>query len=221
MAQFKKTGAPGRRQPPGGPHGPLGTFNISVPQCKVCQDPRRREIDMMIALGWSIAQTRRHWNEIVKAETGVDDYFKKSSMENHAANHLSARDAAVARILERRAELEGIDVDKVEGFIFTKTGVAESVILRGMEAMQSGETTVEPKEILAAIDVLMKLEEKRSVVAEEVMLREIRAFMKAVKKNVGEDSPLWDQIMVDYKVELGEAPPEQAAIEGTATRTED
>jgi hypothetical protein len=201
MATFKKTGAP---RPKGGPPAAMGSFQIVEPRCRVCQHAQRREIDMMLALGWSRAEVRRYWNRIIEAETGEKDYFKKSSVENHANNHLSAHDAAVRRILERRAELEGIDVDAVEGFILTKTGVAESLIHKGLASLHEGTTIVEPDQILKAVDTLIKLEEKRSVVAEEVMLREIRAFMAAVKKNVPDE--LWDTIYADYKAELGERP---------------
>jgi hypothetical protein len=203
MATFKKTGFPARR---GGPPAPMGSFAVADPRCKVCKHPQRREIDMMLALGWSRAEVRRYWNDIVASESGGEetDYFKKSSVENHAAKHLSAHDAAVRRIVERRAELEGIDVAAVEGFILTKSGVAEALIQKGLQSVHTGDTLVEPKDMLSAIQVLIELEEKRSVVAEEVMLREIRAFMAAVKNNVDED--LWDQIYADYKAELGERP---------------
>jgi hypothetical protein len=216
VAQFQKKegagtavarrGKPGARIVAGGGAAvPMGRFHIVEPKCHVCQHPSRREIDMQLALGWSRAEVRRFWNHIIEVETGEADYFKKSSIENHANKHLSSDDAAHRRILETRARLEGIDVDLVEGFILTKQGVAENLLYKGLEALQRNETVVEPKEILGAIDTLMKLEEKRSVVAEEVMLQEIRAFMKAVKRNVDEET--LEQIYIDYRLELGEVQP--------------
>jgi hypothetical protein len=163
----------------------------------------------MLSLGWSAAATRRHWNQI-EAQGGDDeDYFKKSSMENHARKHLSSLDAANRNILEARARAEGMDVDMVEGFILTKSAAAEMIVHQGLAALQRGDANVEAKDILAALETLMKLDESRSTVAEEVMLREIRAFMAAVKRHVSDD--LWKAIHDDYKAELGEpraiAPP--------------
>jgi len=205
VAKFSKTNrAPTGRNLP----AVLGSFSVASAQCKVCQFPERRLIDNMLALGWTRAEVRRHWNDVIEAQSGEKDYFKKSSMENHALKHLSIQDSAVRRILERRAEMEGIDVEMIEGFIMTKTGVAEVLVHKGLESLQSGDTRVEPKEIIGAIETLIKLEEKRSVVAEEVMLREIRAFMKAVERNV--DPELFEKIRADYRAELGE--PERPAI---------
>jgi len=202
MAEFKKT-LKGRSRV--GPPPPLATYTVSEPRCKVCTFAQRREVDMQLALGWGPAAVRRFWNQIIEAEGGEADYFKKSSVESHANKHLSVKDGAVRRILERRAELEGMDITAVEGFLTTKSGVAEALVHLGLESLHKGDTMVEPKDILAAVQTLMQLEEKRSVVAEEVMLREIRAFMAAVKRNV--DEKVWEAIYRDYKLELGEPLP--------------
>jgi len=210
MATFKKTDAPARKQRlvAGGTvpvAAPLGTFLVVAPLCKVCNHPNRREIDMMLALGWSQRECTRYWNDLIEAETGDVDFFSKSGMGTHAQKHLSVKDAAIVRIIEERARLEGMDVEAVRGFILTKQAVAEAIVHRGLELMQRDDAVVEPKDVLAALDLLMRLEEKRSVVAEETMLREIRAFMNAVRRNV--DESLLEQIYADYRIELGEVPP--------------
>ena len=215
MTKFAKTQ---RVAPSGGKSlAPMGSYAVASPRCKVCTFPERRLIDNMLALGWTRAEVRRHWNDVIEAQTGEVEYFKKSSVENHALKHLSIQDSAVRRILERRAELEGIDVEMIEGFIMTKTGVAEVLVHKGLEALQRGDTQVEPKEIIGAIDTLIKLEEKRSVVAEEVMLREIRAFMRAVERNV--DPELFEKIREDYRAELGETA--RPAIAATVVQDEE
>jgi len=190
----------------------LGAFYIVEPKCKVCMHPQRREIDMMLALGSTRAEVRRFWNHIIEVESHGEDtnHFGKTSIENHANKHLSVHDTAVRRILERRAELEGIDVNAIEGFLLTKQGAAESLVYQGLEALAAGETVVEPREILVAIETLMKLEEKRSVVAEEVMLREIRAWSNAVKRVVPEE--MWPEVVAAYKAELGEVVPAFSSI---------
>lgn len=199
MANFgPKTQKKGQVVPTG--NSPVrGTFQVVEPRCKVCTFAQRREIDMMLALGWSQAAVINHWNNYLG-----EDYFKRDGMSIHTRKHLSVKDAGVVAILEERARQEGMDVELQKGFILTKTATAESIIMAGLEAMHRGDTIVEPKDILKAIEVLKQLTEDRAAVAEEEMLKEARAFMVAVKRNVPKE--LWDQIFEDYEIELGRKP---------------
>ncbi|MEM3097557.1 MAG: hypothetical protein QXU32_02410 [Nitrososphaerales archaeon] len=155
---------------------------------------------MMLATGWSQRAVMRHWNAIIEAETGQSNYFNHTNVWIHANRHLSVRDAAIKNILEERARLDGIDIKSVEGFIRTKAGTAEAIISSGLESLYAGQTIVEPKIILDAIRVLMELEEKRASLVEEEMLREIKAFMAAVKRVVPED--MWSKIYEEFEIEL-------------------
>jgi len=176
--------------------------DIIEPRCKICTHPQRREIDMMLALGWSQSAVISHWNQIMKLQDlPEDEWFKKTSMSTHSRKHLAIHDAGVRRILEDRARAEGIDIDLVEGFIRSKTGVAEALIGAGLESLHRGHTTVEPKDILIAIKTLAELEENRAALAEEQMLRDIKAFTTAVKRVVPEE--MWEDIYDTYEAELG------------------
>lgn len=204
MAKFKNPRQITQRAGQAPPVAP--SFQIIEPRCKVCTHPQRREIDMMLALGWSQAEVIRHWNNIMELmDIPESEWFKPTSMSSHANKHLSINDAANRRVIEARARAEGIDIDTVEGFILTKTGIAEALIGAGLQSLHRGHTTVEPKDILTAIKTLTELEENRSAQAEEAMLREIKAFTTAVKKNVPEE--MWSQIYEDYEKELGKVNP--------------
>ena len=182
---------------------PRPSFTITEPRCKVCQYPHRREIDMMLATGWSQASVRRYWNAI---ENPDDDgeFFSTNSLSRHARNHLDIRDAAITKIVAERARQEGIDVAVVEGFLLTKAGVAETIVAEGIRSLHDGHTTAEVRDVLAAVKLIKELEENRLAVAEEEMIKEIKAFTTAVKKNVPED--LWDLILADFEAELHRAP---------------
>ncbi len=161
---------------------------------------------MMLSLGWSQSMVIQHWNDYMG-----EDYFKKDSMSNHSRKHLSARDSGVRQIYEERARQEGMDLEATKGFILTKAATAEAIILAGLESMQRGDTMVEPKDILKAIEVVKALERDQAVVAQDEMKKQTRAFMTAVKKNVPET--LWKQIYDDYEIELGTKVPAAITVE--------
>jgi hypothetical protein len=199
MARFK---IPKQTSGGGGTPSVRQTFDIVEPRCKVCTHPQRREIDMMLALGWSQADVIRHWNNIMELQgLPKSEFFMRNGMSTHVKKHLSIKDAAIRRIIEARARAEGLDIELVEGFILTKQGVAEALIAAGLESLHRGDTTVEPKDILTAIKIISELEADRVAQAEEVMLQEIKAFTAAVKKVVPEEK--WKEIYEAYEQELG------------------
>lgn len=181
---------------------PRQDFQIMEPKCKVCTHPQRREIDMMLALGWSQADVIRHWNGIMELQgLPKEECFTRSGMSSHVTRHLSLNDKANTRIIEARARAEGIDIDTVEGFILTKQSAAEILVAKGLDSLHRGHTTVEPKDILTAIQTLDKLEKDRASMLEETMLRELRAFTEAVKSVVPEED--WELIYQRFEENVG------------------
>lgn len=207
MANFGNQGGRKTNKPAsGGPPAVPSTFQIVEPRCKVCKFANRREIDVMLATGWSQAAVLEYWNNVMSRE-GQEDYFNPMNISNHARKHLGVQDAAVRRILEERARAEGVDIETVENTIRTKTGTVETLIAGGLESLHHGHTVVEPKVILDAIKMLTELEEKNSEILKEEMMREIRAFMAAVKKNVPDE--MWETIFEDYAKELKKTSPKE------------
>lgn len=134
---------------------------------------------MMLATGWSQANVRRHWNNNLGEEA-----FSAMNISIHARNHLTTKDAAVRRIMETRAKQEGIDVDGVHDYIVTKTAVLDLIIQSGIQGLHLGHTLTEPREMIAAIQLLDKMESEWKESAIDEMLREFRAFSDAVKEVV-------------------------------------
>lgn len=191
MAQFNQNNSK-KTQPPRPGTGasnlpvPVGYFEISEGKCKICQSAHRREIDMMLATGWSQASARRHWNQVLEPTHG-SDYFTHANFSNHARKHLTTKDAAVRRIYEERARQMGMDIDKVEGFIVTRQAVLDTIIHSGLEALHLGHTVAESRDVLQAVQLLEKLESEHKEQAIDELLRDFKAFMEAVKEVVGED----------------------------------
>lgn len=152
---------------------------VVEPKCKVCNSPHRREIDMMLATGWSQAAVRRHVNNMMGEE-----FFSHVNISVHARKHLTTQDAAVRKIIETRARQEGIDIEGVTDYIVTKTAVLDLIIQSGIQGLNRGHTITEPREMIAAIQTLDKMEAEWKESAIDEMLREFRAFSDAVKSVV-------------------------------------
>lgn len=186
LPEKSKRGRPPGPAKPG--HGlavlPDGFVEIKEPKCKVCNCPWRREIDMNLAMGWSQAAVMRHYNQLVEEPS---EEFTRQNISNHAKKHLSSRDAAVRRIYEERAKQIGFDIDEAENFIITKSAVLDTIVHQGLLSLRAGESVAEPREIIAALGMLDKLEsEFRDQAVDEVMT-EFRMFTEAVKLVVGEE----------------------------------
>lgn len=192
-------------------------YEHNEPRCKVCQSPFRREIDSALASGWSQAAVIKHYN----AALG-EDYFTRGNMSRHKARHLSVRDAAVRNIIEERARALSMDVDKVEGFILTRQATLDMIIQTGLEQLRQGITESAPKDIIAAIQMLEKMEQDFATNAVEEMTQQYKAFADAVQEIVPEEfhgqifdrtKELLTERQVGNKVVRAELPKAQVEIE--------
>ncbi len=181
-----------------------GQFEIVAARCKVCQSPHRREIDAALATGMAQSTVKEFFNTAYGS-----DFFTANNISLHARKHMSIRDQGVRRIYEEAARREGMDIAVVEGFIRTRRAAIDQVINEALTLMQAGTINPEVKDLLAAIQMLEKMdaEQQDSMVAE--LERQFRAFMAAVKDTVPED--MWGAIYKAYEDKTGI--PEQAEIE--------
>jgi hypothetical protein len=169
--------APRKGTPP-----PIPYSEVKASRCKVCQSPYRREIDMLLVSGWHQTDVARHFNQVMGEE-----FFSKMNISRHARLHLDARDAAVRRIIEKRARQELGDIDAIEGSIVTKSAVLETVIQRALEQLNAGVMELKGQDIISAIEKLEKLESEFKDTAIDEMMQEFKAFAKFVQEEVGEE----------------------------------
>ena len=177
---------------------------IKDPRCKICNSTFRREIDACLASGWSQAMTIQHFNAIMG-----EDYFNSSNISTHKKNHLSIKDAAIRHIYEERARQIGMDIEETKGLITTTEGAAASVVQIGVGNMMRGTSHVEVRDLLEAVKILEKMKEEWGDAALPELEREMRSFMKAVKKVVSED--LWTEIVKEFNALLDQDPMQHPA----------
>lgn len=196
---------------------------ITHTRCKVCNSTYRREIDMLLVSGWGPTDTAKHFNQIIG-----EDYFNKMNISRHARFHMDARDAAVRRIMEKRAIQQLGDIDEIEGMITTKMGAVEVVIQRGMEQMNAGVMELKGGDILDAIKLLDTMEAEWKETALDELTNEFKAFAAIVKEEVGEERfkaifARWEDQM-EHKERKAIMPldtTQPGEIEGEATEVED
>lgn len=194
MAKF---GSGGSEDPPAKPT--LRSTQISEPRCKVCQSPNRKHIDKALALGiTSAAQVAKHFSIV----DGVN--YTRQNMSSHKDKHLTLRQDAMVRLIEKRAKEEGRDVDDVAGTLLTERAVLETMIQKGFEQIVDGKVYVTPGDLLAALTKLKNAEiefyQAKLQHVEQQMTAEMDAFIDAVKKTIPE--VLFKRVLENYEIGL-------------------
>lgn len=199
MARFNEKKKPGgaskgkavERRPPVAPKG----FQISHPQCKVCQSPSRRFIDRLLVLGIPAAQVAAQYSDIDEIE------YSRKSMANHKNKHLDLRDAAIRRMVEKRAEEAGIDVEAATESLLTSRSALETLVHKGYESVVTGEVLVRPEDMMSALKHLREEEEEIFQVQldrmREDLREELNALIRAIQKVV--PSGMHNDVMVEFK----------------------
>lgn len=175
-------------------------FQVTVPQCKVCQSPNRPYIDRLLTLGIPASQIADQYSAI----DGIS--YSRKSMANHKNKHLTLRDAAIRRIVEKRAEEAGIDVEQTAETLLTSRSILEAMVHRGYESFISGETKVRPEDLMAALKQLQDEESEYYQVQLELLDKryreELDAFMTAVQMIV--PPGMHQDIIMEFKRRVGE-----------------
>jgi hypothetical protein len=175
-----------RRAPSAGPALQL----IVEPRCKVCRFQQRREIDLMLASGFSDASVRDHWNDLLG-----EPLFTAKNIASHARNHLSQADPAVHKILDARLTQERLA--QIGGYLEAKL-IAQA----GLEALHFGLTQVRPKDIIAAIRAPDEPAAANADVSLEEMRFDFDAFMAAVQEVAPQH---WEQVLEGFERNLAQA----------------
>jgi hypothetical protein len=159
-------------------------------RCKVCRSEQRREIDLMLASGFSHASLRDRFNQLLG-----EPFFTAKNIAGHHRDHLNQADPAVRKILDARLQAEQLaqGVDYLEATLIRQAG---------LEALQFGLTQVRPRDMLAAIRAQDEPQAANADVSLEEMRFEFDAFMAAVQEVAPQH---WKQVMDGFERNLAEA----------------
>ena len=170
MPSFEKAKKNARQNAGGNLPAKVPDAQVDEPRCHVCQHKKRHLIDRQLVKGTKFAEIGRIF--------GID----RRSVSNHYRNHLNLEDAAMTRIIEREAAIIGEDFE--EGVQGVRLGGYLEKRKKAQEALLNEDITVEPKDAVAIIEKLDKMESESSEAIIAQMKIELAAYIQAMKEVV-------------------------------------
>src|SRR6478672_5084004 len=135
------------------------------PRCRVCRnDQLRTKVNDMLATGVSYAMILRALHED-NDQLDTRDRVTVDSIRNHTRRHYPVQNVAKAtyrRILERRAQENGVDFVKGVATAITPMAFYETVMVKGYETLVDPDTKVDVSTAMIAAGRLQALIESRA-----------------------------------------------------------
>lgn len=175
---------------------------IVEPRCSICKSRFRRTMDQLLVMGVPFSEISRQF------ET---EGITRRALSNHKRKHLSVEQAAIRQVIEEKARQIGEDVDNTKRSLLTRKGYMEIAMMKSYQSILDGTVVPEPRDIVAMISVMEKMEKDSSAVQVDEMMRDFNAFTQAVKEVVGSDQ--YDRIVSKFKSILEQ---ERIIIDGFA-----
>lgn len=140
-------------------------------RCHVCTHPYRDFIETMLVRGSSY----------LGIEQRVTPHVDRRSISNHYKNHMDLQDAALRYILEQEAKLQGQNFEEGVQDLVTKRGGLEVMFRKGLEDVQSGVTTVEPRDLVQIVKVLSDMDSEAHQAGLDEVRGQMQLFIQAIK----------------------------------------
>jgi hypothetical protein len=167
------------------------------PRCRICRNDRvRKKINDMLATGLSYAMILRATADD-NAKLEKPDRVTIDSIRNHTARHFPVQNVAQAtyrRILERRAQENGVDFVNAVATAITPMAFYETVMVKGYATLVDPDTHVDVNTGMIAAGRLQALIESRaSGTCMAEMMAQLDRIIRAIHDSVPEE--LWDEIL--------------------------
>lgn len=175
------------------PAGPKPPPQVVDKRCQVCTSQYRKDMERLIVLSLSYSEIARYFEALGETIT-------RKSLSNHHAKHMWVETAAIRSLIEDRAREALKDVEEHKGFLLEKRGLLEVMLQQGYHSIMSGNTQVEPKDLLAVVEKLERMEAAQEAVAVDELLKDFNDFADAVKALVPED--MWAKIFEQYELNV-------------------
>jgi hypothetical protein len=140
------------------------------------------------------------YSEIARYFEALGENVTRKSLSNHHAKHMWVESAAIRSLIEDRAREALKDVEEHKGFLLEKKGLLEIMMQQGYSSLMTGNTQVEPKDLLAVIDKLERMDAAQEAIAVDELLKDFNDFADAVKSLAPED--MWAKIFEQYELNV-------------------
>jgi hypothetical protein len=167
------------------------------PRCRICRNDRvRKKVNDMLAGGLGYHMILRALNED-NAKLKKPDRITIDSVRNHTARHFPVQNVAQAtyrRILERRAQENGVDFVNAVATAITPMAFYETVMAKGYATLVDPDTKVDVSTGMIAAGRLQALVESRASGTNVAQLiAQLDRIIRAIHDSVPEE--LWDEIL--------------------------
>ena len=167
------------------------------PRCRVCRnDALRRKVNDLLATGASYAMIVRAL-AADNAELDKCDRVTIDSVRNHTSRHFPVQNIAKAtyrRILERRAQEDGVDFIEGVATAITPLAFLETVMVKSYETLVDSDTKVDVNTGMVAAGRLQSLVDSRDYDHELLVMKvQMAAICAAVKSTVPQE--MWGEIV--------------------------
>jgi hypothetical protein len=146
------------------------SVQITEPRCHVCQSKHRKAIERELVLGSPYSKLA----EIYEID--------RRSISNHNDKHLKVEDAAIRELIRREADSNQENIEEGLSGALKRRQYLEQALRKAQEALLNNEVIVEPKDAVAIIERLEKLDEQTSSSAIDEMRTQFFAFLRSSRK---------------------------------------
>lgn len=160
---------------------------VSIPTCKTCQSPHRTLIENGLIRGYSFASLARQVADLPDSGRGCPS---SESISAHKANgHMPVEAAAQRRLIERRAEEIGRDIEHDVETLADHVTVARMVVAKGFERMQAGEIQPDIADVLAASRLLIQVDAQQEPggLDQAAMMDVLHVYMEIARDLIPQD----------------------------------
>ena len=184
-------GGQGNSQGGGGGGGAVVSFpvdEIVEPRCSICKSRFRRTMDQLLVMGVPFSEISRQFEV---------EGITRRALSNHKRKHLSVEQAAIRQVIEEKARQIGEDVDNTKRSLLTRKGYMEVAMMKSYQSILDGTVVPEPRDVVAMISVMEKMEKDTASFQVDEMMRDFNAFTQSVKEVVGPE--MYDRILGKFK----------------------
>ena len=146
-------------------------------RCKVCQSKYRPNVDMMLIRGFSV-------RKIAESLQAAGEDISYRSVQRHKESHLNLEKSAYRAIIDKHAEEYEKANAENEIRIISGKAYLDVFIQKGWDQLIYEDLSLDPKDILKAIELREELMSGGYSVLEEKMMIQVKSMVQAIQEIV-------------------------------------
>jgi len=171
--------------------GNIDTLTNKMPlktekRCNVCTSSSRMKVDRLLAAQFSNTAIAE---ELIMSDPdfqGKQVDTVRRNVERHGKNHVDIRNRSIRRMVEKRAQEQGMLLDVAEGRITSGRALLDTLIAQAQEQLANPDSRVRYADAIEAVKLLEDVQKAEFQSQLEVLQRQVYCISTAVKEIVPE-----------------------------------